>query len=506
MSIKQYIVFCISLLALYIAVSCQKDIGNYSYNEMNALDTVYNLPKEVVAKVGKPLEIKTDPKFALDPEFKQENYSFRWYYIGLNEKKVTTFLTLSTEKDLKLPNMGLAAGNYEFFYAITDKNTGVTYTQRFKLKVENEINEGWIMMNEANGVARVDMLVLNSQGGFDLYNNLLSLTGSELKLEGKPVMTYNYSTGLLIGPDQISFGLYLGTDKRTTKVEPNTFKWTYTMDLTYEMFGNIPPNFYAEVIRQKNGGASYMLGNENLYFYERARQIVYSAPLNYISEEKKSFALAPFIATDQMNSVSPAFLYDKTNRRFVKNMNGSTTCITIPDPTDKLFSFSTGMDVMHMRWMAFNGGEIFSVLKDPNSSKKYLARFNATSHDQTYYSEIIGTDIANAERFAFSPEFGYVFYTVGGKLYEYDMVYKTSKLMLDLGGQKISYLDFYEFKKTTKYKDSNKLMVGSYDPSKSDGTEGRLDIYTVPSLNDDLILDQNYSGFGRIKSLTYRER
>ncbi len=78
--------------------------------------------------------------------------------------------------------------------------------------------------------------------------------------------------------------------------------------------------------------------------------------------------------------------------------------------------------------------------------------------------------------------------------------------MVDFGSKKVSYLNFYEFKTTSKYKDGNKLMVGSYDATKSDGTEGSLNIYTVPSLNGELVLDKSYTGFGRIKSLTYRER
>ena len=78
--------------------------------------------------------------------------------------------------------------------------------------------------------------------------------------------------------------------------------------------------------------------------------------------------------------------------------------------------------------------------------------------------------------------------------------------MVDLGDKKVSYLNFYEFKNSTKYTDGNKLMVGLYDPSKTDGTEGSLNIYTVPGLNANIALDKSYTGFGRIKSLTYRER
>lgn len=506
MKLKIYLPF-LWLLCVSLLLSCKKDIGNYNYVAINELQQINGLPTEVAAVYGKPLKVVPEVKFTQDPNFDENKYTFEWTYIGPNGLGGQKLFTLAKTKNLDLV-MQVIAGTYQAFYAVTDKASGVKYSTKFTLKVVNEINEGWIMMNEANGKARVDMLSLNANNGFDLVTDLLATTGSALKLEGKPVMTYTYSTGLLIGPDAISYGLYFGTDQGTTKVDPNTFKWTKTMGLTYEMFGDIPQGFYADVIQQRSSNSSYMIGKNNAYYYERVINIYYSAPVNYITAEQKGFEVAPFIGGNHSSSTGVTIFYDKTNRRFVRHSGSAATSTTLPDPTgaQKLFSFSTGMDLLYMRWVSFNGGEVFSVLKDPASGKRYLARFNPANNAQSYYAEITGTDFTNAEFYAVSPEFGYVFYTVGSKLYQYDMVYKTTKLMADFGSKKISYLNFYEFKNSTKYKDGNKLMVGLYDPSKNDGTEGSLNVYVVPSLNGDLVLDKSYSGFGRIKSLTYRER
>jgi len=495
------------LTFLFAFFSCKKDIGNYDYIEINELKEINGLPAEVSAVYGKPIKITPEIKFTKDPNFDETKYSFEWTYIGSNGLGGSKLFLLAKTRNIDMV-MQIVAGSYTAYYNITEKATGVKYLTKFTLKVVNEINEGWIMMNEANGKARVDMLSLNANNNFDLVIDLLATTGSELKLEGKPVMTYTYGTGLLVGPDAINYGLYFGTDQGTTKVNPNSFKWTKTMGLNYEMFGDIPPGFYADVIRQQYSEASYMIGKGNAYYYERAVNVYYSTPINYITAEKKDFEIEPFVAGNQNTVIGNNILYDKTNRRFIKHSGSAATSTTIPDPdaAQKLFSFSTGMDLLYMRWIPFNGGEVFSVLKDPSSSKRYLARFNPTNNAQSYYSEIIGTDFNNAEFYAINPEFGYIFYTVGSKIYQYDMVYKTTKLMADFGSKKISYFDFYEFKKTTKYTGSNKLMVGLYDPTTNNGTEGSLNIYTVPGLNGDIILDKSYSGFGRIKSLTYRER
>ncbi len=499
----------IAFVAIVTLGSCKKkDLGNYDYTEINELSSIADLPEEVNAVYGKPLSVKPVLKFSQDPNFDESKYTYQWYYLGPNGLGGNKLITIATTKDLNITT-GIISGSYDAYYAVTDNASGVRYRTKFKLKVVNEINEGWIMMCEVDNGSRVDILSLNSEGTFDVIKDLLETTGSQLKLEGKPKMTYTYNTGLMIGPDAISYGLYLGTDQGTTKVEPNTFKWTNTMQLNYEMFGEIPNGFYADVMQQRGLFISYMIGKGNAYFYNRSQNIYYSAPINYITAEQKGFEVAPFIAGDhEIITNAHAIFYDKTNRRFVKHTGINATCTTIPEPTSDLkkFSFSTGMDLDYMTWVPFNGGEVFSILKDPNSSKKYLARFNSFSNLQSYYDEILGDEIANAEFFAVSPDLGYIFYTVGSKVYEYDMVYKTAKLMLNLDNKKISYLNFYNFKDFNKYKSYNKLMIGTYDPALPSGSDGSLSIYTVPPVNGDLVLDQSYSGFGRVKSLTYRER
>ncbi|TCC92187.1 hypothetical protein EZ428_10690 [Pedobacter frigiditerrae] len=506
MKLNIYYKVFVVLMAMVLIGACKKDLGNYNYNEINQLADVSGLPKEVSAIFGKNILLKPEFKFTQDAGTDDAKYSYEWIYIGPNGLGGSKQFTLATTRNLDM-KVNIVAGTYTAYYNITDKTSGVKYAYKFTLKVVNEINEGWIIMCDFNGGARVDMLSLNTTTGtFDLIIDLLATTGSQLKLEGKPVMTYTYPTGLLIGPDAISYGLYFGTDSYTTKVDPNSFKWTSTMGLTYEMFGVIPAGFYADVIKMASGSSSFMIGKENAYYYDRAQNIYYSAPINYINSEQKEFKVAPFIASNH-SSFQYANFYDKTNQRFVKYTNGQATCTAIPDPSaaTKKFSFSTGMDLAYMQWVPFNGGEIFGILKGTGTTR-FLARFNPANNVQSYYDEITGTGIGNADFYAVSPNLGYIFYAVGSKIYEYDMILKTSKLMLELGSKKISYFGFYDFKSTTKYPGSNNLMVGSYDTNLPAGADGSLNIYTVPPVNGDLVLDKSYSGFGRIKSLTYRER
>ncbi|WP_160292171.1 PKD-like family lipoprotein [Pedobacter lusitanus] len=496
---------CLVIFAVLILFSCKKDLGNYTYTEVNKVEfTTLGSNDTVTAIYGTRFMLKPEIKSTMDQGSDTSRYSYTWVYEGPNGLGGNATYTYAKTKNLDVV-MGLAPMGYTFYYTVTDRTTGIKFIKRFQLNVKNEINEGWLLNTEVGGTARLDMLSKKSDGNFTLITDLLKTTASGLELKGKPVMVYTYSTGLLIGPDKISYGLYVGTDQTTTKINPETFKWTKTMDLKYEMFGAIPTGFYADLIRQAGSNAAYMLGKGNVYYYFRALNIYYATPVNYIDIDKKSFTVAPFVANDETSSEVPAILYDQTNKRFVKHIYPAASSTTIPDPADKLFSFSTGKDLLFMNWVGFNGGEVFAVLKDPASEKRYLARFNSQTNAQSYYAEITGTGIARAEQYAISPDLGYLFYNVGSKVYEYDMSLKTTKLMLDKGNAGISLLKFQNYK-SFKYKDGNKLIVCSYDPSGVDGSNGTMEQFIVPPLNADLQLSQSFTGMGKIQSINYRER
>lgn len=129
---------------------------------------------------------------------------------------------------------------------------------------------------------------------------------------------------------------------------------------------------------------------------------------------------------------------------------------------------------------------------------------------QTYYQEITGTDFDQATNFACSPDHNYIFYSVGGKLYEYDMYLKTSFLMADYGASAITYLSFPHFAsrfgKPNYITWSKSLLVGVLDPSGTAGNNGTLDQYSIPDVNGQLVKTNSWTGFGKIVSVGYRDR
>jgi hypothetical protein len=149
-------------------------------------------------------------------------------------------------------------------------------------------------------------------------------------------------------------------------------------------------------------------------------------------------------------------------------------------------------------------------MKDPGMANYYLLRFYPGYSFADYFEPVSPTDIDKASLFAASPELGYVFYAVGGKLYEYDPFLQKSFLMLDKGSEKITYISFQKFFNPNMYAKytefGNQLTVGSLNPAGNEGSNGTLEQFAVPPVNKPLQKIHSWTGFGKITSVSYRER
>lgn len=489
MLIKKYPVIC--LLAVLLFGSCYKDLGNYDYKDINEVKFL-GIEKEYTVLLGERFQLTPELVFTDEMSRDTSNYTFEWVGIRQDgvlaaEKREEIATTCNLDLVITLP-----AAPYRVYYLVTDKKTGVQWQTYFKLNVVSTIYEGWLLLNDVNGKARLDMISIKDSQPYPIID-VLATTGSKLQPAGKPrfVYTYAYQPG--------TYGIYIGTDESTYRIHPETFDWEPSYNITAEMLGSTPAGFHATNIASPSGSMAYFQADDNVYFYYRTFQIYYSFPINVMKGETQPFRASPFIAATN----SPAaVLYDIDARKFVRHINSEAS--TTDFPAGSLFDYNTGKDLVYMTYSTFGNGEVFAILKDPADGKLYLARFTfprTSSPVQVYYDEITATDIENAEQFAVSPDLGYILYNAGGKLYEYDMSVRSAKLMLDKGTNPISYIGF------NKSVSRNKLIVASYDPAtEASGAGGTLEFFTVPQVQGDLVLDTAYTGFGKIIGVDYRVR
>lgn len=494
--------FILTFLASVLFCSCYKDLGNYDYNEINEV-TIEGL-KDTTVLLGAPFKLTPGIIGTIDKNGDTTKYTYKWKAIGPSSLLVGDRVKdLGTNYTLYLPGVTLQPLKWTVFLFVTDKETGITWKASFDLTVSTSVYEGYLLLTEVNDSTRLDMLSYRN-GSFVLMKDVLKTVGSALPPQGKPiqVVSYNY--------DPAMWGIYLLTETQTSKIQPDNFGWQFTYDITYEMSGGaVPPTFKAKFLKGATNTAWMVGEDDNLYYYLRVFQIRMGLPVNIETGQVNTFKVAPFLATPINTNADGAIMFDKDNKRFMKLAWGAAVATRMNNGT--LFDYNNVKGDLRFMENINGSNNVYAVLYYPDSVNKiYVARFALINNVQSYYAPVLVPGVEQADFYTFHPDLPYLFYNIGNKVYEYDLSLKTTKLMIDLGNKKITCMKFQEF----IYKGSranyqqwyDKLMITVEDPAKPAGENGELHLYTVPPVNGNLTLFQSFSGFGKVKNFTYRER
>ncbi|MBF4471784.1 PKD-like family lipoprotein [Flavobacterium sp. HJJ] len=481
------------ILLLTLIYGCVTDEGNYNYNDINELN-VTGIGTEYTVYAGDYFKITPSLNPTKDDGTDTNRYSFEWIAVTTVTKN-----TIATTKDFD-GQVKLPPGKYSVYYFIKDLVTGVTWQQKpFTLNVVSSIYEGWLVIGDADGKPRLDMVsIIPGIATPRVINDVLSVAGSTLKLRGKAVDMECFGSAI---STSTAYGIYVtSTENGTARIDPDSFGWVQSQNIAYETVGgSFDTDFGVDFMKSANPGENIIYSKGNIYTFVKVNQTKYGLPQNIVDTETKPFYAAPFVAENQGSNGTPVF-YDKDLRRFVRYNLLKGNCSSMPPVVGSATVLdwnNTNCDLIYMTTSAFNSYENFAVLKNISTGKYHLLRFNKALA-QTYYKEILNApDLDKATKFAVSPDSGYLFYAVGGKLYEYDSGTQSAKLMLDKGTEEITYIDFNVRSKTF----AKKLILGSYN-----GTAGKLELFTVPPVNGDLILDNAYTGLCKIVDVSYRSR
>ena len=499
---KGHAIFLVITAMALMVLSCKKDLGNYNYKDINELsfanlDTIngYSVDLGDILNITPAITATTDGNLT-------GNYIYAWKLLrsGMNlEEKI-----LSTEKNLHLL-ITLQPGTYSFSYNVRDSNTGVTWMTRMPLNVTTPFYEGWLVLNKINNTSRLDFLSWKNND-FIFHKDVLTALNSGLPPQGEPRQIF-----FMRHRSNRNFrAVFLSTESGATLLDPENFSYSADRNIEKFMVGDVPQNFTVDKFFLRRGDFFFgddlfMYANNNLY--TQLGLFYYGTPLNTSKITGNRFNISPNFVING-GGILRAVMYNQDDKVFV-----TADTETFPSATDlpSQLNFPNGKELLYMtdNDLAPDLGTnyAYAVLKDPGVDKFYVFRFSFADDEiqpVDYYEEINAPDFAMAEHYAVSPELGYLFYSVGGKLYEYDLFLKTSKLMLDLGNEKISLLVFDNNKKPATW--TNWLSVGYYDPSGPEGENGTFAQYSVPPVNGPLQEEYKWTGFGEVVSVSYRYR
>lgn len=492
-------------LQLLWTLSCNKDKGNYDYHPINeVIFSGFDTTNGYRASFGDTLSISPVLTNSLDVNGTHK-YSYEW---SINHS-INGDRIISVEKDLKV-RIDELPGSYTLQFRVTDLTTGVLFHIRTSLLVRTDVYEGYLVLNEVAGNSRLDMLSYDAvANNFTQYTDVLKKQGSSLPAQGQPYKilctrgvqnAFNYSDS--------TYGIYLLTATGTNRIHPETFDWKPTYNIRYEVTGDIAQDFKADNMRvdpQFYYLTYYMVSSNNVYIKSGGGPILYNLPINK-RPGRPLFKASPYVVS---NGAGSAVLFNMDDLSFATT--SSLTGITVEDPPSPgpgEFAFPKGDDLVWMDKSASGYG--FAITRSRNTNSYVLTKFLPGSMP-VYSKPLTAIEIDNATHFVVSANPEYLFYSVGGKVYEYDLSLQTSKLMLDKGSSNISYLAIEQFSHTSVYpgtygKWARLLSVGSYNPGGMVGNNGTLEQYTIIDANEPLVLNRSWTGFGKITSVAYRER
>lgn len=513
------------ICGILLICSCYEDKGNYTYGEPTTI-TVENLPTSI-SLVQKSDHIVLDPVIisskegtiaADNPNFE---YGCRLYLQAGSFPSGSRWVDINEQKTRKVDILAdFDANSYLAWYTITDKRSGETKNVSVEIKITSGTYEGWMVLCDvgSENKTRLDMVSVLSKVRKEAVHDILGSGAPQLRNSNKILFDAwpKYAKGDAIWMSTQDGTYVLNQTTLQTKAVDNIATSLFILDLGDEIPVAVDALPFTAHFAVTNKG--------NLYYQNMGKTgSAFELPINMFKEDgAPEFKVAPFIGVPQMRPYTwdeIALFYDKDNKRFVgwdTAKGKGQICFNLPEPENKLFSYTTGRDLVTMVNTKFNDGTIYSVLQDA-AQNRYVYGINLAGGQfaQTFYQQISTEGFSQADQFAFHSQYPYMFYSVGNKVYCYHMMAPNLTQPLTLDGEEITLLKFNLFQ-TTKDKISDSsdefmeqeyyLIVGSYKKNATDDNGGMLRFYKFDQAQKTLTKVSEYSGFGKIRDVTYRER
>ncbi len=517
---KKIIILAVAVITL---ASCKKDLGNYELTEINET-SIKGIDATYTISTGMSPNIKPILSFTKDQSNDTSKYTYKWVVL-VGSTLLQVQKTIHTGMVLDIP-INLVSENYSAYFAVTEKSTGIQWRKTFRLSVVTGINNGWLILNDIDGAARLDFMNRDlTTGEYTMMKDVLA-TQSTLKLKGKPEFVYyavrRARTDIYAGTPSLIRTIFVGTDKETQLINTQANSFSEYSNLDLAVVGNNSVNYRATRVRSIGpGGPSrafyyfiFITDTDNSLSYEvHASNAIWGYPSNLLANGQR-VKMSPFWAESYGASTGYILMYDVENKRFVKYENNTTSSAVpqVPLGGTQLFDpGNVGMDLVWMDSTPANGGKFYALLKASNG-KLWLARMTCRplgTYVQDSFEDVSALPgIATADKFTIDAAEGYFTYASGAKIYQYDPFNKITNLMKDYGSRKISVMKYhktvYAFLNPVNIEIEKKLIVGTYDQA-APNTSGTMDMYTVPNFNQPWTIFQSYTGFGKIVDVSYRE-
>lgn len=529
----------IILLFMPLLWACFEDKGNYDYEDLGDV-VIENVPELIEALSGAD-RIQVTPKIisTLEGEINDNNPNYEFVYKfdktsgSLNGNWSEPWVILNPEGNMNLDTLAnFPAGSYICYLSVKDIRTGIETIKTFNVKISSSVYEGWMVLcneGEENRI-RMDMISRISAERMVAMHDLL--TGLGLP-EGHNATQIAFAPSMYYGKEAI----YVMGETGSYKIDAETFTSGASWNMKATDFIMSPDDEPICFAALNNG---LFVDNTNRFCVTTAGNVyaitsstsgaAFELPINTSTRGGAvEYKVAPYIGISMLRpgNANCALMYDVDNLRFVgwaysQNADALQTMSPLEEPTgNKLFSYNTGKELIHMESTSFSGGVVYSILQDKNGERSiYAINAGGTNFTQeSYYEKLNAPDFKQATEFAFHSQFPFMFYAVKNKVYLYDLGTGTNYPLegIKLGeNEEVTMLKFnlYQQPSLDYLSDTSEeflgkqynLIVGSYDNAVTGVNGGKVGFYKIDRSSHSVTKLEEYDGFAKVKDVVYRER
>jgi hypothetical protein len=530
MKIKKWVIPTIIMAVCGSVSSCYEDKGNYDYDEIEQIEITF--PDNVTALANTEyLNFCPTVVSSLYGEIKPDNdnyeYSCKIFYYHEDENgDDQKWLEIDEEKTQEVNFFAsIPADTYKVWYAVTNKNTGVTTNVQGSLKVISTTTEGWMVLSNhgTDKKVQLDMIFEDSNGkdrvAYDVMGSDVPNIHHGTQIYMNPSRYANMEMAYLLS---YSGGYRLDEATLKTSESQNLKAWDFIAAIDDEPISMLYVSYYGSY-----GPLSRfcVTSNGDAYaIYSSLAGSSFEHPMNTDAVgNATTFKISPKVGTSMMRpgNSSCVLVYDVTNKKFMywnyyATSPNNKLLLNLTEPSDKLFSYTTGKTLVDMESTKFSNGLVYSVLED-DQHKRSVYGINLANNalkQECYYDDIKAEHFDDATDYAFHSQFPFMFYCLGNKVYSYNLGTKSLKQVLSLPeGETTSRVKFNLFSQmnlTLLNNQSEDFLNMQYhlivmsSTGKTDG--GIVRFYKVEN-DGTLTKVKEFTGFGdEVVDVTYRER
>ncbi|MDR0893396.1 MAG: hypothetical protein LBN24_12450 [Mediterranea sp.] len=412
-------VFALLLLAGCFA-ACNEDKGNYTYTDINKVDSISNINDSYFIEMGATLLIS--PKVVTSQD-NADDFDYTWYYNNGDKGWVEFAKGKELSQEISDP-FGQSDKTYNCAFEALNKQTGIAYRKLFAIQVSGVFTRGYVALCEKQEGIDLDMVILKTNDTFQPYHNIFATMDQTLVPPYKGVNPYD----ILIfkdptGPNPVSTdgsnrSIYLLTDQYTTRLKFVDFTWDESYDISnaVERNSTLYNSTIAQgkkIVAQKMNVGWIATGQgqyPHIYFYMQNGAgggdwwlyntfpfwQSFSEPMNGIrSTDDDSgnadgiqtgtrYEAAPFLAMSNISNKNGTTFYNTEDGKFyyqtISSSSFSTKSLFYTEKvndtsTDGVFNFSDGgQGIVYMGTRQLNGyaSTSIAILKQTDGSFKYI--------------------------------------------------------------------------------------------------------------------------------------